>query len=102
MGAKNFRIPSMEVNQPEATRNRNIHMLKVNTKNIRMTTAAVKFSGFILVNFEETQITIQIFKIKYEHKVAIKKVLKNAVIKMDFLRAISKYFRITFPQIIFE
>ena len=33
-------------------------MLKVNTKNIRMTTAAVKFSGFILVNFEDTQITI--------------------------------------------
>ena len=77
MGAKNFRIPSMEVNQPEATRNRKIHMLKVNTKNIRMTTAAVKFSGFILVNFEDTQITIQIFKIKCEHKVAIKKVLKK-------------------------
>ena len=52
-------------------------MLKVNTKNIRMTTAAVRFSGFILVNFEEIQIAIQIFKIEYERKVAIKKVLKK-------------------------
>ena len=47
-------------------------MLKVNTENIRMTAVAVRFSGFILVNYEEIQITIQIFKTEYEHKVALK------------------------------